>query len=163
MQLLTCISSSETPLNGDMVFIAPTLPRSNNRPNVLHGRQALIEALTSQHTQFKFCHSWSVRGALYVPHQSILPGTLSWAWVPPFLDGTLPDFFLSVKFFMVWRNHARAAGLRTVLLRRSPRQPTAPLGPAIDQPGQIGQDRVTGEVREGHRTLQDDRQPHRRQ
>src|SRR5438309_7819742 len=32
------------------------------------------------------------------------------------------------------------------------------LGPAVDQRGQIGENRVTGEVREGHRALQGDRQ-----
>src|SRR5438132_3881708 len=32
------------------------------------------------------------------------------------------------------------------------------LGPAVDQPGQIGENRMTGEVLEGHRTVQGDHQ-----
>src|SRR5258708_8030834 len=56
MQLTARISSGEMILNGGMVLIVPTLPRSNNRSNAFHGRQSLIEALTSQHTQLKLSH-----------------------------------------------------------------------------------------------------------
>src|SRR5436309_7156927 len=37
------------------------------------------------------------------------------------------------------------------------------LGPAVDQRGQIGENRVTGEILEGHRTVQGDCQLHCRQ
>ena len=57
----------------------------------------------------------------------------------------------------------QGTGRRTVRFRQRLQQPGAPLGPAVDQPGQIGEDRVTGDVLEGHRTVQGDRQLHRRQ
>jgi len=56
MQLLTSVSSIKTPLNGDAVIITPLLPGSNDGSNALNRRQALEQALTGQHTQFKLGH-----------------------------------------------------------------------------------------------------------
>jgi hypothetical protein len=65
MQFLTCNSRSETPLHDDPMLIASLLPGSNDGSNAVQRRQTLIEALTSQHTPFTFCHVQPTSVILY--------------------------------------------------------------------------------------------------
>ncbi len=56
MQLLTSLGSRKTPLNSDLVIIAPLLPGSNDRPDPWYGRQPLIQALPPQDREFNLGH-----------------------------------------------------------------------------------------------------------
>src|SRR5579875_206615 len=56
MQLFTSISRGKTPLNLDLMSIAPLLPGADHFAQSLHRRQALIQALASQHGEFDLSH-----------------------------------------------------------------------------------------------------------